>query len=95
MDLAKGGLMATAKGSKAKADQVKTGGERPVEDWRRCPSCFGGWGGVGHIVGQHVHKSTKYLKCQTCGHTWSAVLKVVAISINQNLSGNDSERILT
>lgn len=61
--------------------------EEDVPAWRQCPICYGTLGSKGVISGEHEAKSTKYLKCPNCGHSWSAVVKVTVVveSVNLNL----------
>lgn len=61
-------------------------GGRSVEKWRECPICFGGLGGIGKLNGYHEAKSTQYLKCGKCGHSWSAVVKTVVESVDLKLT---------
>ena len=39
---------------------------------RQCPLCFAGNGGVGTCYSSQ--DSTRYYKCDCCGHTWTATV---------------------
>jgi hypothetical protein len=65
---------------------------------RHCPICWGRCGGYGTSYSKQGGKT--YYRCdQTtnnefppCGHTWSVVLKVEAVSIEHRIVDMDSER---
>lgn len=50
--------------------------KRQVERHRHCPSCYNGLGGVGNVYTTHQTSRGKkqYLRCQSCGHTWTAIV---------------------
>lgn len=52
--------------------------QREAKEHMRCPSCYGGRGGVGVPNGWARMNGSlvkRYYKCDTCGHTWSAIVK--------------------
>lgn len=56
---------------------------RDVPDFRRCPLCWGGRRGVGNVYS--THGRTRYYKCNCCGHTWTAIVKMEAVRIEHRI----------
>lgn len=58
-----------------------------VPDYLRCPCCFTGWGGVGKQYGNYNVKNRVYLRCDKCGHDWTAdiVVTVEVLSVNKRI----------
>ena len=54
------------------------------EDCKPCPVCSGNWGGVGVPNGNYKKGriNRKYLKCPTCGHSWSYDVIEEVVSVN-------------
>lgn len=57
---------------------VATSGRR-IEPYRQCPLCWNGQRGAG--LAYSTHGSTRYYKCQNCGHTWTAQVKVEVLKV--------------
>jgi len=64
--------------------------KRDVPQYRRCPLCYGdpdasahdekaGMGGVGTAYA--TRRSTRYYKCDRCGHTWTAQITAETVKI--------------
>lgn len=64
-------------------------------EYTQCPVCYPGLGGVGTSYGHYPPKGRVYLRCNCCGHTWSADLKVEVVAVDHRLPGEISERIST
>lgn len=69
-----------------------------IEEYRRCPICWGGNGGYGNCYS--TQGRTRYYKCcQTtkpesgpCGHTWTATVLLETIKIEHRRVILDGER---
>jgi predicted RNA-binding Zn-ribbon protein involved in translation (DUF1610 family) len=65
--------------------------EKPVEkvvaEWRRCPLCYTGYGGVGRVTSTHNMK--RYYQCQECGWRWRVNLCVRSVEWNVPTIDND------
>lgn len=69
-----------------------------IHPHRFCPICWGARGGYGTAYSKQGQ--TTYYKCdQTtkpdeapCGHTWTVVLRIEAVSIEHRVVNNDGER---
>lgn len=69
----------------------------PVTDvplHKRCPSCYGGRGGIGQDNGRYAPKNLFYFKCDQCGHTWSAeiIIKTEVVRVDHRLPETLSTR---
>lgn len=58
-----------------------------VPPHKRCPSCYGGRGGIGQDNGRYAPKNLFYFKCDQCGHTWSAeiIVKTEVVRVDHRL----------
>ncbi len=67
--------------------------EQPTPKHRQCPLCFAGSHGRG--LAYCTQGRVRYYKCDTCAHTWRAVVDVRIIEIESrtvNLSTRDGKR---
>lgn len=57
---------------------------------RRCPLCWEGRKGKGILFGQYDAKNREYLRCDQCGHTWTAdvIYHAEVIDINTRTSAS-------
>lgn len=59
--------------------------QKLVPDYKRCPLCFGGRGGIGRQYGQYDAKQLHYLRCNQCGHTWTAEVHTVGVVVDARI----------
>lgn len=69
--------------TKRPKDEPTNDKPRDVPKHRQCPLCYTGLGGVGSQYSKHGN--TGYYKCQCCGHTWTATVKVEAVKIEHKV----------
>lgn len=71
---------------------------REIEDFRRCPLCWGGHGGYG--VAYSTQGNRRYYRCVKttnpqhgpCGHTWVAIVSLEVIRVESRTVRLDGER---
>lgn len=56
---------------------------RSIPTHRCCPLCFHGQGGTGLCYSKRGN--TSYYKCQLCGHTWTAIVRVEVVRVEHRI----------
>jgi hypothetical protein len=55
-----------------------------IDEWRKCPLCFSGYGGIG--VAYHTAGRKRYYKCRECGHRWTFDFESVTVNFKMPAS---------
>lgn len=89
--------------NKPKPEEPKQKAEPVIPQHRQCPLCFTGRGGVGVayntqrrgkrilLIGDSETRTT-YYRCQCCGHTWSAQVRLEVLRVEHRVVTIEGQR---